>query len=300
MVSAMPDWKISYFAAAAFALPMAPQTAFAQSSNQTTLAWPPQNYFLLQVVDPLGNGRCLEANGLSETSVLKGATFLDHCQAVTGQAWQGLPAEGGGFQLISMLHGSSRCLAINTGQAPDLPLNVPFMSHCAAGGAVFASSTGGSGQAFSLITMLEGRELCLTARAPETSLSSAVPVLAIECDGAGAQNWQAVNAGSSVASPTQAVVITGRDAECLWNDGTSDQPDQFACRVEEAPNGSAFFVVGASLEFRFDLDPDDDLVARGELQIGEKKVNTGRFEYKKADLKCWQNNQSGEHLCIID
>jgi hypothetical protein len=300
MVSAMPVWKISYFAAAALALPMAPQTAFAQSSNQATLAWPPQNYFLLQVVDPLGNGRCLEANGLSETSVLKGATFLDHCQTVTGQAWQGQPAEGGGFQLISMLHGSSRCLAINTGQAADLPLNVPFMSHCAAGGAVFTSSTGGSGQAFSLSTMLEGREVCLTARPPETSLSSAVPVLAIECDGAGAQNWQVVNAGSPVASPTQAVVITGRDAECLWNDGTSDQPDYFACRVEEAPNGSGFLVIGTGYEFRFDMDPDDDLVARGELQIGEEKVNTGRFEFKKADLNCWQNHQSGERLCIID
>ena len=309
--SQLAAMRLAALVLSVLALSLGTRGAAAQGDAQVGPTLPPMPYFKLQVVSAPGHGRCLEANGLSPTSVLRGATFLDRCQNVTGQAWLAEPSDDGRFRLLSWLHATTRCLAINRGEVADIPVDAPFMAPCGTGSAVFETVVDGDGRGFGLATTLEGRRLCLTAKAPEDAAGAYMPVSAAPCDGTGAQVWIVVGGrlvdGVPVAlreaappheAPNGASASTVERAECLWNDGAGDRPEYYACRVERTADDSRIVVSGPDHVHSLTVDPERPNIAHGSLRIGESTIRTGRFERRAHDHACWLNDRSGERLCI--
>ena len=271
---------------------------------------PPAPYFTLQLADAAAKGMCLEANVLGEHSVLLGATFLDRCQSVTGQAWSALAVGNGRFRLFTEFQGPERCLTVNAGETEALPLGVPYMAACNDQSPIFEALAGPSEQYFQLRAAIEGEQVCLGSHPSYGADDAYVPVLAAECAATTDQLWMAVEGRLSGGVPVaitederevaslQAPFGEAKPAECLWNDGTSDRPEYFPCLLERAADGRRFVVTGRSQSHAFEVEPDEPDAAEGFLRVGKTTLRLGRFERRADDRSCWLNSRSGERLCI--
>lgn len=88
-----------------------------------------------------GDGKCLESNqitlppssliaGTMKGVVFKGASFMDHCQNVGGQAWRFVPEDSGGYyRLKSRLH-DDKCLEVDTLGPTAVLGGAAFMADC--------------------------------------------------------------------------------------------------------------------------------------------------------------------------
>ena len=256
-------------------------------------------FFKLQLVGVQDEDRCLEANGMSERSVLKGESFLDFCQDVTGQEWEAQPVGNGRFRLRSSLHGKSRCLSINGGEVPAISVGAPFMAPCVAAVAELVAVPHDGGQRFSL--RIDDTEACLGADSSSTH-PRALPVRAVRCVDDEDQLWRLLGGEIRTGIPVPAGYARDErvfDAECLWNDGYSDRPDYFACRVEDAPDGTGFAVIGSEQTYSFKRSASDDEIAHGELRVGDRVLKTGNFRHFVDEFDCWMNDETGEFICVI-
>ena len=302
MRSASLTALIAAFAAVA---PLGAPSATAQALGGATAP-----YFRLELADALGRGKCLEANALGQHAVLGGATFLDRCQAVTGQMWTARTVAPGRFHLSARFGGPERCLTVNAGEVATIPTRTPYMAPCGDSTPPFETIAGPSGAYFRLRTAIAGEAMCLGARPASDVVDPFVPVVATPCEGRADQTWRADAArlveGVPVALTAEerrvialeAPFGKARPAACEWNDGTSDRAIAFACLFEEAPDGSRFVVTGPSLSHAFEVEPDRPNAAEGFLRVGNDTVRLGRFERRADDPSCWANNRSGERLCV--
>ena len=266
-------------------------------------AFPPPPYVALGTIAAVGEGRCLEANGLGADALLGGESFLDLCHPVTGQAWRAAPEGGGRFRLQAALHGDARCLAVNGGAVPFIPEGAPYMAACEDGASFEAVATGPRG--FLLRAGADAAAPCLTAE-PEAR-GRALRLAAAPCDGRPRQLWTlrggrlidgVPSAGTPGGPALPATALAGRSAECLWNDGTTDRPMQYPCRIEPAPDASGFAVIGDDHLHRFTFEPDAPGLARGVLHLGRTERPSGRFERSVSEITCWTNAATGERLCF--
>ena len=289
----------------------------ARSDTSAAQALPPLPYFKLQHAEEGGADKCLEANRPEIDAVFEGATFLDRCQNVTGQAWLAENLGDGRFRLRSLLHASLRCLAPNDGSLSHLQPGTPIMATCRGLEGIFDVTSSGSG--FTLQTVHEGKAVCLGADLSGSWAIEQVPVTTAACDGSRAQLWRVTGGhlmkGLPVAArgePMDAAdgaadgfrwfdePVMGEQAghgECLWNDGMADRPLYYQCQIVRTDDGRRTLAIGEDYAHAFVLEPDQMDTAQGFLRVGDQTMRLGRFERRIDNRNCWVNDRSGERLC---
>ena len=139
---------------------------------QTAAANPPNGYFRMQTMFQAPNDRCLESNRIVPGATLKGATFLDRCQQVTGQLWKAVPIGRGLFRLQSkMLERENFCLEGSRPFTPNDPLNgAARMDPCANSSGQFWRFIPKENGFYQLTNeFLEGENRCLEGSEPTAS-----------------------------------------------------------------------------------------------------------------------------------
>jgi len=146
------------------------------------------NNFRLRSVDQ-GPDRCLESNQFDDAFGLghNGASFMDICQAVSGQTWSATLADSLWIRLHSEFQGPGKCLESND---PDAGGSA-FMGDCGVVSGQFWQFVPDEMGYYTLHSLFQGPDKCLDSNAPESVEFGGAAHMA-DCQGDPAQLWEVV------------------------------------------------------------------------------------------------------------
>lgn len=152
----------------------------------------PGGYFRLQSMYLENENKCLEGNRFEANSTLRGASFMDDCQNVSGQLWKAVEDQNGYFRLqTQFLENENKCLEGNR-VAPGSTLGgAAFMDDCQnVSGQLWKMLPADNGY-FRLTTMfLEGEGKCLESNRPAPGAYLGGGAFMDNCQNVSGQLWK--------------------------------------------------------------------------------------------------------------
>lgn len=147
-------------------------------------------YYKLQTMFLMSQNKCLEGNRVAPNSTLKGASFMDSCQNVSGQFWKFVPAGNGWYKMKTMfLENQNKCFEGASGSTTQ-GIGA-FMDNCQnVSGQLWKAVPAGNGY-FRLKNMfLESKNKCLEGNrfAPGSTLKGAA--FMDTCQNVSGQLWK--------------------------------------------------------------------------------------------------------------